>query len=84
MGSGQHGLGLLLLDRGTAEWKCELLAAAYGQDGVEQTSGGKNVHGGQTKIRLQGLVDGLGDDLGMTNGVGQFLFTQGYREVTST
>ena len=69
MGSGQHGLGLLRLDTGTAERKGELLATAYRQDRVEQTSRGKNIHGGQTKIRLQGLVSGLGDDLGMPNGV---------------
>ena len=75
MGSGQHGLGLLFLDTGVAERKGELLTAAHGQDGVEQTSGGKNVHGGQAKIRSQRLVDGLGDDLRMTNGV---------RTVTST
>ena len=68
-GSGQHGLGLLLLDTGMAERKRELLATAYGQDGMEQASGGKNVHGSQTKIRFQGLVDGLGDDPWMTNGV---------------
>ena len=69
MGSGQHGSGLLLLDTGTAERKSELLAAAYGQDGVEQASRRKNVHGGQAKIRFQGLVDGLGDDPWMTDGV---------------
>ena len=59
-GSGQHVLGLLLLDTGAAEWKRELLATAYGQDGVEQTSGGKDIHGDDTKIRPQGLVDRLG------------------------
>ena len=62
MGSGQHRLGLLLLDTGTAERKRELLATAYGQDGVKQVSRRKNVHGGQAKIRFKGLVDGLGDD----------------------
>ena len=69
MGSGQHGLGLLCLDTGTAERKRELLATAYRQDGVEETSRGKNVYGGQSKIRIQGLVDGLGDDLGMNDRV---------------
>ena len=69
MGSGQHRLGLLLLDTGTAERKRELLATAYGQDGVEQVSRRKNVHGGQAKIRFKGLVDGLGDDFWMTDGV---------------
>ena len=68
-GSGQHGLGLLCLDTGTAERKGELLATAYRQDGVEQTSGGKNIHGGQTKIGFQGLVGGLSDDPWMTDGV---------------
>ena len=69
MGSGQHGLGLLLLDTGTAERKGELLAAAYRQDGVEQTNWRKNVYGGQTKIGIQRLVCRLGDDFWMTNGV---------------
>ena len=66
---GNNGLGLLLLDTGATEWKRELLATAYGQDGVEQTSGGKNIHGGQTKIGFQGLVGGLSDDPWMTDGV---------------
>ena len=69
MGSGQHGLGLLFLDTGAAERKGEFLATAHGQDGVEQTSRGKNVHRGDTKIRPQGLIDGLRDDLRMTDGV---------------
>ena len=69
MGSGQHGFGLLFLDTGTAERKGEFLATAHGQDGVEQTSRGKNVHRGDTKIRPQGLIDGLRDDLPMTNRV---------------
>ena len=69
MDSGQHGLGLLLPDTGTAERKGELLTTTHGQDGVEQASRGKNVHGGQTKIRFQGLVDGLGDDPWMADGV---------------
>ena len=69
MGSGQHGFGLLFLDTGTAERKGEFLATAHGQDGVEQTSRGKNVHRGDTKIRPQGLIDGLRDDLRMTNRV---------------
>ena len=73
MGSGQHGGGLLLLNTRTAERKGELLATAYRQDGVEQTSGGKNIHGGQTKIGFQGLVGGLGDDFRMTDGVGAVL-----------
>ena len=49
--------------------KGEFLAAAHGQDGVKQTSRGKNVYSGDTKIRPQGLVDGLRDDLRMTDGV---------------
>ena len=69
MGSGQQGFGLLFLDTGTAERKGEFLATAHGQDGVEQTSRGKNVHRGETKIRPQGLIDGLRDDLRMTDGV---------------
>ena len=67
MDSGQHGFGLLFLDTGTAERKGEFLATAHGQDRVEQSSRGKNVHGGDTKIRPQGLIDGLRDDLRMTN-----------------
>ena len=51
MGSGQHGFSLLLLDTDAAERKGEFLATAHGQDRVEQTSRGKNVHGGDTKIR---------------------------------
>ena len=66
-------MGLLLQDTGATEWKRELLATAYGQDGVEQTSGGKNIHGGQTKIGFQGLVGGLGDDFRMTDGLGAVL-----------
>ena len=69
MGSGQHGLGLLCLDTGTAERKGELVPATHGQDGVEQSSRTKNVHGGYTKIGIQGLVGGLGDDFRMPNGV---------------
>ena len=69
LGSGQHGLGLLCLDTGTAERKGELLATAYRQDGVEQASRRQNVHRSNTKIGLQGLVGGLGDDLGMTDRV---------------
>ena len=69
MGSGQQGFGLLFLDTGTAERKGEFLATAHGQDGVEQASRGKNVYGGDAKIRHQGLVDGLRDDLRMTYGV---------------
>ena len=68
-GSGQHGLGLLGLDTGTTDRKSELVSATHGQDGVEQSSGGKNVDGGYTKIGFQGLVDGLGDDVWMPNGV---------------
>ena len=59
----QHGFGLLFLDTGAAERKGEFLATAHGQDRVEQTSRGKNVHSGDTKIRPQGLVNGLSDDL---------------------
>ena len=73
MGPTQHGLGLLFLDTGTAEKKGEFLTTAHGQDGVEQTSGGKNVHGGDAKIRPQGLVDALSDDLLMADGVGAVL-----------
>ena len=40
-----------------------------GLAGVEQTSKGKDVHGGDAKIRPQGLVDGLRDDLRITDGV---------------
>ena len=69
MGSGQHGFRLLFLDTGAAERKGEFLATAHGQDGVEQASRGKNVHRGDTKIRVQGLVYGLRDDLRMTDGV---------------
>ena len=65
----QHWFGLLFLDTGAAERKGEFLAIAHGQDRVEQTSRGKNVHRGDTKIRPQGLVDGLGGDLRMTDGV---------------
>ena len=68
-GSGQHGLGLLCLDTGTTERKSEFVSAAHGQDGVEQSSGRKNIHGGDTKIGLQGLVGGLSDDVWMPNGV---------------
>ena len=69
MGSGQHGFGLLYLDTGTAERKGEFLATAHGQDGVEQTSRGKNVHRGDTKILPQGLIDELRGDLQMNDGV---------------
>ena len=69
MGSGQHGFGLLFLNTGAAERKGEFVPAAHGQDRVEQTSKGKNIHGGDTKIRPQGLIDGLSDDLRMTDGV---------------
>ena len=65
----QHGFGLLLLDTGTTQRKGEFVTAAHGQDRVKQTSGWKNVHGGETKMRPQGLVDGLSDDLWMTGGV---------------
>ena len=84
MGSGQHGLGLLGLDTGAAERKSQFVPATHGQDGVEQTSGGKNVDGGDTKIGLQGLVGGLRDDPRMPDGIGTVLLTHGYREVTST
>ena len=73
MGATQHGFGLLLLDAAAAERKGEFLATAHRQDRVEQTSGWKNVHGCDTKIRPQGLVDGLRDDLRMTDGVRAFL-----------
>ena len=64
----QHGFGLLLLDIGATERKGEFLATVHRQDRVE-TSMGKNVHSGDTKIRPQGLIDGLRDDLRMTNRV---------------
>ena len=64
-----HGFTLLLLDTGAAERKGEFVTAAQGQDWVEQTSRGKHVHSGDTKIRPQGLIDGLSDDLRMTDGV---------------
>ena len=65
----QHGFGLLFLDTGAPERKGEFLASAHGQDRVEQTSRGKNVDSSDTKIRPQGLIDGLSDDLRMTGGV---------------
>ena len=65
----QHRFDLLFLDTGAAERKGEFLAIVPGQDRVEQTSRGKNVHCGDTKIQPQGLIDGLRDDLRMTNGV---------------
>ena len=73
MSATQHGLSMLLLDTGTAERKGEFLTTAHGKDGVEQTSRGKNVHGGDAKIRPQGVVDGLSDDLRMADGVGAVL-----------
>ena len=42
----------------------------HGQNRVKQTNGWKNVDGGDTKTRPQGLVHGLRDDLWMTDGVG--------------
>ena len=45
-GSGQHGLGLLGLNTGTAERKRKLVAATHRQNRMEQTSGGENVHSG--------------------------------------
>ena len=69
MGSGQHGFGLLFLNTGAAERKGEFVPAAHGQDGVEQTSRGKNVHRGDTKILPQGLIDVLRNDLQMNDGV---------------
>ena len=65
----QHGFGLLFLDTGAAERKGEFVPTAHGQDGVKQTSKGENVHRCDTKIRPQGLIDGLRDDLRMTGGV---------------
>ena len=65
----QHGFGLLLLDTGATQRKGEFVTAAHGQDGVKQAGGWKNVHSGDTKIRPQGLVDGLHDNLRMTNKV---------------
>ena len=69
MVSTQYGFGLLFLDTGAAERKGEFLTAAHWQDRVKQTRRGKNVHSGDTKIRPQGLIDGLSDDLRMTVGV---------------
>ena len=69
----QHGFGLLLLDTGTTQRKGDFLATAHGQDRVKRTSGWKNVDRGDTKIRPQGLVEGLRDDLWMTDGVGAVL-----------
>ena len=69
LGAVQHGFGLLLLDTGVAERKGEFLTTAHGQDRVEQAGGGKNIPGGEAKIRLQGLVEGLRDDLRMTDRV---------------
>ena len=77
LGAVQHGFGLLLLDTGVAERKGEFLTTAHGQDRVEQADGGKNIHGGEAKIRLQGLVEGLRDDLQMTNRVGAVLVHPG-------
>ena len=65
----QHRFGLLLLDTDATQRKSEFVTAAHGQDRVEQASRGKNVHSGDTKIRPQGLVNGLRDDLRMTNRV---------------
>ena len=65
----QHGFGLLLLDTGTTQRKGEFVTSTHGQDRVKQTSGRKNVDGGDTKIRPQGLVDRLSDDLRMTDWV---------------
>jgi len=69
----QHGMGLLLLDTGTTERKGEFVTATHGQERVKQTNGWKNVHSGDAKIRLQGLLDGLSDDLRMADGVGAVL-----------
>ena len=65
----QHGFGLLLLDTGTIQRKGESVTATHGQDRMKKASGWKNVDGGDTKIRPQGLVDGLSHDLRMTDGV---------------
>ena len=70
----QHGLGLLLLDTGKTQRKGEFVTAAHGQDRVKQTSRWKNVHSKDTKLRPQRLVDGLSDDLRMTDGVRAVLF----------
>ena len=69
-GSSQHGLGLLGLDTGTTERKGQFVSATHGQNRVEQTSRGKNIHGGDAKIGLQRLVGRLRDDPRMPNGVG--------------
>ena len=65
----QHRFDLLFLDTGTAQREGEFVTAVHRQDRVKQTSGWKNVHSGDTKIRPKGLVDGLSDDLRMADGV---------------
>ena len=65
----QHGFGLLLLDTGTTQRKDEFVTATHWQDRVKLAGGWKNVDGGDTKIRPQGLIDRLNDDLRMTDGV---------------
>ena len=69
----QHWFGLLLLDTGATPRKGEFVTIAHAQDSVKQTSGWKNVDGGDTKIRPQGLVDGLSDDLRVANRVSTVL-----------
>ena len=73
MGSSQHGLSLLGLDTGTAQREGEFVATAHRQNRVEQASRGKNIHSGDTKVGLQGLVSGLRDDVWMPDGVGTVL-----------
>ena len=46
----------------------EFVTTTQGQDGVKQASR-KNVDGSDAKIRPQVLIDGLSDDLRMTDGV---------------
>ena len=67
VGAMQHGFGLFFLDTGTTQRKGEFVTAAHGQDRVKQAGGWKNVDGGDTKVRPQGLVDGLSDDLRMAD-----------------
>ena len=44
---------------------------------MEQLGGGKNVHRGKAKVRLDVLVDGVGDDARMTDGINARLVDPG-------
>ena len=76
-GTLQHGSGLLFSDTGRAEQKGEFATTSHGQDGMEQLGGGKNVHHGKAKVRLYVLVDGVGDDARMTDGINARLVDPG-------